>query len=134
MGAVFFTIVQIFVACIIPYLIYRSFSFKGADVFDMLGAQSFCKYGICIHSFTGSVRWCRRQLLFVLWNIFGDKLIIPALFIWRVVTYYLNIVGGIAFVFIVKRIPQRTLYREKTKAELEADRQSKELTSQRLDL
>ncbi len=41
MGAVFFTIVQIFVACIIPYLIYRSFSFKGADVFDMLGAQSF---------------------------------------------------------------------------------------------
>ena len=39
-GAVFFTIVQIFVACIIPYLIYRSFNFEGADVFDMLGAQS----------------------------------------------------------------------------------------------
>ena len=49
-------------------------------------------------------------------------------------TYYLNIVGGIAFIFIVKRIPHRTLYREKTKAELEADRQLKELSSKKLDL
>ena len=58
----------------------------------------------------------------------------PALFIWRIGTYYLNIVGGIAFIFVVKRIPYRTLYREKTKAELEADRQLKELSSKKLDL
>ena len=95
-GAVFFTIVQIFVACIIPYLIYRSF--------------------------------------YLFFGTFFGNLIMPALFIWRIGTYYLNIVGGIAFIFIVKRIPHRTLYREKTKAELEADRQLKELSSKKLDL
>ncbi len=134
LGAVFFTIVQIFVACIIPYLIYRSFNFKGADVFDMLGAQAFVNMVSAFIPLPGASGGAEGSFYLFFGTFFGNNLIIPALFIWRVVTYYLNIVGGIAFVFIVKRIPQRTLYREKTKAELEADRKSKELTSQKLDL
>ena len=132
-GAVFFTIVQIFVACIIPYLIYRSFNFKGADVFDMLGAQSFVNMVSAFIPLPGASGGAEGSFYLFFGTFFGN-LIMPALFIWRIGTYYLNIVGGIAFIFVVKRIPYRTLYREKTKAELEADRQLKELSSKKLDL
>ena len=132
-GAVFFTIVQIFVACIIPYLIYRSFNFEGADVFDMLGAQSFVNMVSAFIPLPGASGGAEGSFYLFFGTFFGN-LIMPALFIWRIGTYYLNIVGGIAFIFIVKRIPHRTLYREKTKAELEADRQLKELSSKKLDL
>ena len=41
MGAVFFTIVQIFGGMYYSVSYLSQFGFKGADVFDMLGAQSF---------------------------------------------------------------------------------------------
>ncbi len=134
LGAVFFTVVQIFVACAIPYLIYRSFSFRGADLFDMLGAQAFVNMVSAFIPLPGASGGAEGSFYLFFGTFFGNQFIIPALFIWRVVTYYLNILGGLAFVFVVKRISQQTLYREKSKAELEADAASAELERQKWKL
>ncbi len=134
LNAVFFTAVQISVACMIPYLIFRSFGLRGADVFDMLGAQAFVNMVSAFIPLPGASGGAEGSFYLFFGTFFGNELILPALFIWRVVTYYFNIIGGLAFVIIVKRIPQRTLYRERSKAELEADRKSRELESKKLEL
>ena len=134
LSAAFFTIIQIFVACIIPYLIYRSFNFKGANMFDMLGAQAFVNMVSAFIPLPGASGGAEGSFYLFFGLFFINNTIIPAIFIWRVFTYYLNMIGGLIFVFVVKRVPYRVLYREKSKAELEADKISRNIENQKLDL
>ena len=75
-------------------------------MFDMLGAQSFVNMVSAFIPLPGASGGAEGSFYLFFGTFFGN-LIMPALFIWRIGTYYLNIVGGIAFIFIVKRIPHR---------------------------
>lgn len=93
---IFFTVLQITCTCIIPYFIYRSFHFKSESLLTILSADSFVTMVSAFIPMPGSsgAAECSFYLFFNLF--FENGTIIPAILIWRLLTYYLNIlVGGI---------------------------------------
>ncbi|MDD5953091.1 MAG: lysylphosphatidylglycerol synthase transmembrane domain-containing protein [Oscillospiraceae bacterium] len=100
---------QIFVTCIVPYCIYRSFGFHGASLMNMVAAQSFVTMVSAFVPLPGASGGAEGSF-YIYFNMFFQKnTLVPAIFIWRIMTYYLTIFVGCFFAVFGKRIPCRTL-------------------------
>lgn len=94
--SVFFTIVQITLAGLIPYFIYRSFNLPpnpDATVLTMLAAQTFVTMVSAFIPLPGSSGGAEGSF-YLFFGIFFGASIIPAILLWRLVTYYANILFG----------------------------------------
>lgn len=86
------TIIQLTLIFLIPYTIYRGFNFFGANAFDMVTGQSFV---VMVSSFmplpggSGAAEGC----FYVFFDtFFTQSTIKSAILIWRIITYFLNII------------------------------------------
>lgn len=93
---VVFTVAQIAAVCFIPYCIYRSFNLNGASLLSFFAADSFVTMVSAFVPLPGSSGGAEGSF-YLFFNIFfTNGTIVPAILLWRVFTYYLNIlVGGI---------------------------------------
>lgn len=92
----FFTVVQITLAGLIPYFIYRSFNLpinSDATVLTMLAAQIFVTMVSAFVPLPGSSGGAEGSFYLFFGTFFGPT-IIPAILLWRLVTYYANILFG----------------------------------------
>ncbi len=89
------TIVQITLNSLIPYFIYRSFNMNTASITTMVAAQVFVTMVSAFVPLPGASGGAEGSF-YIFFGMFFKSAIIPAILIWRIITYYANIlVGGI---------------------------------------
>lgn len=87
------TAAQITLNSLIPFLIYRSFGLRGAPVTTMIAAQVFVAMVsafVPLPGASGGAEAC----FYVFFGAYFKNTIWAAVFIWRVLTYYFNILFG----------------------------------------
>lgn len=87
------TLVQITLASVIPYFIYRSFSLYGGSFFTMLAADTFVTMAAEFVPLPGSSGGAEGGFYLFFHDIFGST-IFPAILLWRIIAYYSSIVFG----------------------------------------
>ena len=89
------TILQITLNSLIPYFIYRSFNMDTASVSTMVAAQVFVAMVSAFVPLPGASGGAEGSF-YIFFGMFFKSAIIPAILMWRIITYYANIlVGGI---------------------------------------
>ncbi len=89
------TIVQITLNSLIPYFIYRSFNMNTASITTMVAAQVFVTMVSAFVPLPGASGGAEGSF-YIFFGMFFKSAIIPAILLWRIITYYANIlVGGI---------------------------------------
>lgn len=91
--AILLTLVQITIASLISYFVYRSFSLKGESVFTMVAADTFVTMVASFIPLPGSSGGAEGGFYLFFREFFGSS-IIPAITLWRISTYYFNILFG----------------------------------------
>lgn len=107
-----FTVAQVFCTCIVPYLIYRSFNFSEASPATMVAAQSFVTMVSAFIPLPGATGGAEGSFALYFRDFFSD-LLVPAMIIWRVATYYMTIAIGAIVAFIGNRFAPCTLHPSK---------------------
>lgn len=88
--AIILTLVQITLASLVSYLVYRSFSFHGESMVTMVAADTFVTMAASFVPLPGSSGGAEGGFLLFFNKFFGDT-IVPALTLWRFATYYIEI-------------------------------------------
>lgn len=91
--AIAMTLVQITIASLISYFVYRSFSLKGESVFTMVAADTFVTMVASFIPLPGSSGGAEGGFFLFFREFFGRS-IIPGITLWRIATYYSNILFG----------------------------------------
>ncbi|EKQ57521.1 MULTISPECIES: lysylphosphatidylglycerol synthase transmembrane domain-containing protein [unclassified Clostridium] len=94
----------------IPYCIYRSYSFNSHDLFTMIAAQIFLINFMAIIPLPGAEGGAEGGFYLIYSLFFENGTIITAIFIWRMLTYYLSIVAGSVFTLL---IPNKNLKKKR---------------------
>lgn len=81
----------------IPYCIYRSFGFNSADILTMITAQIFLINFMAIIPLPGAEGGAEGGFYLIYSLFFKSDIIITAIFLWRVITYYSSIAVGSIF-------------------------------------
>ncbi|GAA0076968.1 YbhN family protein [Clostridium sp. CTA-5] len=81
----------------IPYCIYRSFGFNSADILTMITAQIFLINFMAIIPLPGAEGGAEGGFYLIYSLFFNSDIIITAIFLWRVITYYSSIAVGSIF-------------------------------------
>lgn len=104
---IFLTVAQLTLIFLIPYTIYRGFNFFGAKAFDIVTGQSFV---VMVSSFmplpggSGAAEGC----FYVFFDtFFTPNTIKSAILIWRIITYFLNIIIFAPFIRLPKDIKNK---------------------------
>lgn len=93
---VVFTVLQITLNSMIPYFIYRSFNLHGAQISTMIAAQVFVAMVSAFVPLPGSSGGA-ESCFYLFFGPYFKAAIWPAVLLWRVITYYFNILfGGVA--------------------------------------
>lgn len=100
----------------IPYLIYRSFGFDSADIFTMITAQVFLTMFMSFIPIPGAEGGAEAGFYIIYGIFFKYNSIMPAIFIWRIITYYMKIVVGSIFAVLLSN---KTVKIAKTKTKIE---------------
>lgn len=95
MGA---TVVQITLNSLIPFFIYRSFNMRGASVTTMIAAQVFVAMVSAFIPLPGSSGGAESSF-YLFFGIYFKSAIFPAILLWRIITYYANILFGAVFAY-----------------------------------
>lgn len=91
-----FTAVQITMGSLIPYFIYRSFNLHGAHITTMIAAQVFVSMVSAFVPLPGSSGGAELSFSAFFGPYFTSGTLIPAILLWRIITYFANIfVGGV---------------------------------------
>ncbi len=89
------TVFQITLNSLVPYFIYRSFGLHTAPVTTMVAAQVFVAMVSAFVPLPGASGGAEGSF-FLFFGMFFQNAILPAILLWRFLTYYSNIlVGGI---------------------------------------
>lgn len=93
--AISLTVLQITIGSLIPYFLLRSFNIVNplADPFTMVAAQVFVTMVSAFIPLPGA-SGAAEGSFGLFFNMFFKATIIPAVFIWRFLTYYINILAG----------------------------------------
>ena len=94
--------VQLTVFYVIPYFIYRSFNLASASLWNMLAAQTLVMMIVSITPLPGGTGGAEGGFGF-LFSIFFKENILPAVILWRIITYYSCIFIGALFVIQLPR-------------------------------
>ena len=90
------SVVQITLGSLVPYFIYRSFGMRAAPVTTMVAAQVFVSMVSAFVPLPGASGGAEGSF-YLFFGMFFQSTILPAVLLWRFLTYYSNIVfGGIA--------------------------------------
>lgn len=100
---------QILVVCVVPYCIYRSFNFSGDSLMTMIASQSFVTMVSAFVPLPGASGGAEGSFYIYFQMFFTGNTIVPAIFIWRIMTYYLTIFVGCFFVVFAKRVKHQNL-------------------------
>lgn len=103
-NASIFTVLQWLAFFSIPYCIYRSFGFNSIDIFTMITAQIFLINFMAIIPLPGAEGGAEGGFYLIYSLFFKEGTIITAIFIWRILTYYLSIAVGSIFTLILPNI------------------------------
>lgn len=85
----------------IPYCIYRSFGFNDAALWTMISAQVFLTMFMSFIPLPGAAGGAEGGFYVIFGIFFKDNSIVPAIFIWRIITYYSCIAAGGLFTLIL---------------------------------
>ena len=110
-GACVFTVVQIACTCLIPYFIYRSFGFSQQPVSVIMAAQAYVSMVSAFVPLPGASGGAEGSFVLFFNTIFQNGTIIPAMVVWRTLTYYLNFPVGCICTYIAGRLPALSLSR-----------------------
>lgn len=109
--AAFFTFLQWMAYYTIPYCIYRSFGYNFVGIFSMITAQVFLTMFMSCIPLPGAEGGAEAGFYLIFGIFFKDNSIVPAIFIWRLITYYLTIAVGSVFTVI---LPNTNVYKNKS--------------------
>ena len=102
------TVIQITLNSLIPYFIYRSFGMHTAPVTTMVAAQVFVAMVSAFVPLPGASGGAEGSF-YLFFGMFFQAAILPAILLWRFLTYYLNILfGGIISYIGGKRYNKET--------------------------
>jgi glycosyltransferase 2 family protein len=90
--AILLTLVQITIASLISYFVYRSFNLHGESVFTMVAADTFVTMVASFIPLPGSSGGAEGGFYLFFREFFGAS-IIPGITLWRISTCYINILG-----------------------------------------
>ena len=96
--AIFLTLIQITIASLLSYFVYRSFNLKGEPVFTMVAADTFVTMAASFIPLPGSSGGAEGGFYLFFREFFGPY-IIPGITLWRFSSYYLNILLGSVLVY-----------------------------------
>lgn len=94
------TMVQIAIFSLIPYFIYRSFGFNNVSVLTMAAAQAFVTMVAAFVPLPGASGGAEGSFYLFFGMFFTQGTIFPAILLWRIITYYFNILFGCIFSYI----------------------------------
>lgn len=97
----FYTLLQWITYFSIPYFIYRSFGFNSEDLWTIMAAQVFLTVFMSAIPLPGAEGGAEGGFYVVFNLFFKANTIITALFIWRVLTYYLSIAVSSIFILVL---------------------------------
>lgn len=90
---------------IIPYFIYRSFSMNEVSILTMITAQVFLTMFMSCIPIPGAEGGAEAGFYVIYRLFFSKSNLVPAIFIWRIITYYFTILfGGVFTIIIPKKI------------------------------
>ncbi|QAT48472.1 flippase-like domain-containing protein [Caproiciproducens sp. NJN-50] len=98
------TVLQITLNSLIPFFIYRSFNMHGASVTTMVAAQVFVAMVSAFVPLPGGSGGAESSFYLFFSLYFGATAIFPAILLWRIITYYANIVFGGVFAYLGSRM------------------------------
>ncbi|RMD02553.1 UPF0104 family protein [Clostridium autoethanogenum] len=81
----------------IPYFIYRSFGFNSTDLWTIMAAQVFLTVFMTAIPLPGAEGGAEGGF-YVIFNLFFKAKTVIALFVWRMITYYLSIIVSSIFI------------------------------------
>lgn len=85
----------------IPYCIYRSFGLNSTDIWTMIAAQVFLTLFMSFIPLPGAAVGAEGGFFVIFGIFFKGSTLVPAMFLWRIITYYLTIgVGGLFTVIL----------------------------------
>ena len=99
--AAIFTFLEWSVFYSIPYCIYRSFSFSSTTYLTMLCAQVLLAMFMSFIPLPGAEGGAEGGFYLIYNLFFKADTLLPAIFIWRIITYYLNILIGSIFTLLL---------------------------------
>lgn len=100
--AILLTLVQITIASLISYSVYRSFNLKGESVFTMVAADTFVTMAASFIPLPGSSGGAEGGFYLFFHDFFGTY-IIQGITLWRFATYYTSILFGCIVVFFGRK-------------------------------
>jgi uncharacterized protein (TIRG00374 family) len=101
-STIFLTLVQITIASIISYFVYRSFNLNKESVFIMVAADTFVTMVASFVPLPGSSGGAEGGF-YLFFREFFQSSIIPAITLWRIATCYVNILFCGIYVFFFKK-------------------------------
>lgn len=114
-------VAQIFTTCVVPYCIYRGFNFHDAPLMTMIAAQSFVTMVSAFVPLPGASGGAEGSFYIYFQMFFQNNTLVPAIFIWRIMTYYLTIFVGCFFAVFGKRVKCQELQENPNLVSVQAD-------------
>lgn len=84
----------------IPYCVYRAFGFNSVSIFTMISAQVFLTIIMSCVPLPGGEGAAEGGFFIIFRLFFPEQLLLPAIFLWRVLSYYSCIAAGSLFAFV----------------------------------
>lgn len=95
----FLTVIQMTINCLITYCLYRSFNLSGESVIVMIAAQVFVNMVSAFVPLPGASAGAEVSFYLFFGTFFGKPNIASAMFLWRIISYYFNILFGAIFCY-----------------------------------
>jgi uncharacterized protein (TIRG00374 family) len=100
--AALLTLAQVTAASLISYFVYRSFGLKGVSAFTMIAADTFVTMVSSFVPLPGSSGGAEGGFYLFFQEFFGE-MIVPGITLWRISTYYVNILFGCVVAYAGRR-------------------------------
>ncbi len=82
------TVIQINVMYLVPFAVYKAFGLSGKSIFAMLAIQALLNVAVSSVPLPGATGASELGFMSVFAVFFPSQLILPAMLIWRGITYY----------------------------------------------
>ncbi|QHT61388.1 flippase-like domain-containing protein [Paenibacillus lycopersici] len=103
-----FTLLQYAAFFSMPYFVYRSFGLHEADMWTMLNAQIFLFNFMAVIPLPGAAGGAEGGFYFIYSLFFASNSILPALFVWRILSYYASIAVSSLFTLLLPNAKSRS--------------------------